>query len=159
MKKIMTVLLALLMIVALASCGNNAVEKTQLGTSGIFIVLPEGFVATEDAFDDDQVAYYYKDDESIDFDVYQWAKGDEYDLEEEAAYYAEEYGTTASAVTVNGVAGMKYVSVEEYEASVYTVINYMFDDGKNIVELCFWTTNSEEELAAVDEIINTITVQ
>ena len=33
----------------------------------------------------------------------------------------------------------------------------MFDDGEYIVELCFWTINTEE-LAAVDEIINTITI-
>lgn len=158
MKKTMSVLLALLMIVVLASCGNSVTQKTQLGTSGVFVVLPEGFVATEDEFDEDQVAYYHKDDESIDFDVYQWAKGDEYVLEAEAAYFAAQYGTTASAVTVNGVSGMKYISVEEYNGSEYTVVNYMFDDGENIVELCFWTINTEEELAAVDEIINTITI-
>ena len=90
----MTVFLALLMIVALAACGNNSSKenaKTQLGTSKLSVVLPEGFAATEDDFDEDQAAYYYKDDDGIDFDVYQWAKGDEYVLEEEAAYFAAEY--------------------------------------------------------------------
>ena len=161
MKKTMTVFLAFLMIVALVACGNGGdktSEKTQLGTSGFSIVLPKGFAETEDDFDADQVAYYHKDDQSIDFDVYQWPKEGKYVLEEEAAYFAAEYGTTASEVTVNGVPGMKYISVEEYDGSEYTVINYMFDDGENIVEICFWTINTEEELAVVDEIINTITI-
>ena len=160
MKKIMSISLALLMIVALVACGNgeSPAEKTQLGTSKVFIELPEGFVETEDEFDEDQVAYYHKDDQSIDFDVYQWAKNDTYVLEEEAAYFAAEYGTTATEVTVNGIPGMQYISTEEYEGAEYTVINYMFDDGENIVEICFWTINTEEELAAVDEIISTVTI-
>ena len=159
MKKFVSVLLALAMIVALAACGNTtAPEATQMGTSKVYVVLPEGFVETEDEFDEDQVAYYHKDDQSIDFDVYQWAKGDEYVLEDEAAYFAAEYGATAEAVTVNGVSGMKYISTEAYGEHEYTVINYMFDDGENIVELCFWTINTEEELAAVDAIINTVTI-
>lgn len=162
MKKTAVGLGVLLMIVLLAACGSGndkAMEKTQLGTSGFSIVLPEGFAEAEDEFDEDQVARYYKDDQSIDFDVYQWAKGSEYVLEEEAAYYAAEYGTTASEVTVNDIPGMKYISVEEYDGYEYTVVNYMFDDGESIVELCFWTINTEEELAAVDEIINTISVE
>lgn len=160
MKKMLSISLALLMLVALVACGNSEspAEKTQLGTSKVFIELPEGFVETEDEFDEDQVAYYYKDDQSIDFDVYQWAKNDTYVLEEEAAYFAAEYGTTATEVTVNGIPGMQYISTEEYEGAEYTVINYMFDDGENIVELCFWTINTVEELAAVDAIISTLTI-
>ncbi len=159
MKKTVAVFGRLLMIVVLTACGNSndkSIEKTQLGTSGLSIVLPEGFVEAEDDFDEDQIAYYYKDDQSIDFDVYQWEKGNEYVLEEEAAYFSAEHGTTASEVTINGVPGMKYISVEEYDGYEYTV--YMFDDGESIVELCFWTINTEEELAAVDEIINTISI-
>ena len=111
---------------------------------------------TEDDFDEDQVAYFYKDDNSIDFDVYQWAKGDEYTLESEANHFAAEYGTTAEAVTVNGIKGYKYVSTEDYEGNTYTVVNYMFEDDTNIVEICFWTVNTDAEYSAVDEIINTL---
>ena len=64
--------------------------------------------------------------------------------------------TVAEAVTVNEINGMKYVSEEEYEGEVYTVVNYMFEDDVNIVEFCFWTIDTEEEYAVVDEIINTI---
>ena len=53
---------------------------------------------------------------------------------------------------------MKYISVEKYDDCEYTVINYMFDEGKNIVELCLWTINTEEEIVAVNEIIKTIAI-
>ena len=155
MKKIALLALALALVLALAACGNNA-KPTQLGTSDFSIVLPEGYASTEDDFDEDQVAYFYKDDNSIDFDVYQWEKGDEYTLESEANYFAAEFNTTAEAVTVNGIKGYKYVSSEEYEGNTYTVVNYMFEDDSYIVELCFWTVDTDEEYAAVDEIINTL---
>ena len=32
----------------------------------------------------------------------------------------------------------------------------MFEDGTNIVEICFWTIDSDTEYKAVDEIINTL---
>ena len=32
----------------------------------------------------------------------------------------------------------------------------MFEDEVYIVEICFWTVNSEAELATVNEIINTL---
>ena len=154
MKKIAILTLALVFVLALVACGNT--KPTQLGTSDFSIVLPNGYASTEDDFDEDQVAYFYKDDNSIDFDVYQWEKGDEYTLESEASYFAAEYDTTAEAVTVNGINCMKYVSEEEFEGNTYTVVNYMFEDDTYIVELSFWTIDTEEEYKAVDEIINTL---
>ena len=77
-------------------------------------------------------------------------------MESEANHFATEYGTTAEAVTVNGIKGYKYVSSEEYEGNTYTVANYMFEDDVYIVELCFWTVGTAEEYAAVDEILNTL---
>ena len=154
MKKIAILTLVLILVLALAACGNT--KPTQLGTSDFTIVLPAGYASTEDDFDEDQVAYYYKDDNSIDFDVYQWEKGDEYTLESEVKYFAAEYGVAAEAVTVNGINGWKYVSAEDYEGNTYTVVNYMFEDDTCIVEICFWTVNTDAEYAAVDEIINTL---
>ena len=43
-----------------------------------------------------------------------------------------------------------------FEGDVYTVVNYMFEDDVNIVELCFWTVDTVDEHAAVDEIISTL---
>ena len=154
MKKIVALTLVLVCLLALVACGKN--DPTQLGTSDFTIVLPEGYAMSFDNMEQDQVAYFYKDDESIDFDVYQWAKGDIFTLEAEANYYAAEYGTTAEAVTVNGINGYKYVSIEEYEGHTYTVVNYMFEDDTHIVEICFWTVGSAEEYEDVNDIINTL---
>ena len=154
MKKIVILTLVLVSVLALAACGNA--KPTQLGTSAFSIVLPSGYASVEDDFDEDQVAYFFKDDDSVDFDVYQWKKGSEYTLEGEANAYATKYGTTAEAVTVNGLNGWKYVSIEDFEGKTYTVVNYMFEDDTYIVELCFWTDNSEAERAVINEIISTL---
>lgn len=157
MKKIISVLCALVLLCSFSACGAKEAQLTQLGTSGLYISLPEGFAEAEDDLDEDQVAFYYKDENSIDFDVYQWAKEGIYTLETEAEYFAAEYGTTPEKVTVNGLTAMKYITLEEYDGYEYTVLNYMFDDGENIVELCFWTINTEEEIAVAESIVNTVT--
>ena len=154
MRKIAVTALALLLAMSLIACG--ATTPTQLGTSDFTIVLPDGYAEASDDLAEDQVAYYFKDSDSIDFDVYQWEKGDEYTLESEANHFAAEYDTVAEAVTVNGINGMKYVSEEEYDGETYTVLNYMFEDDVYIVEICFWTVDTAEEYTAVDEIINTL---
>ena len=153
MKKLAVLTLALIFILSFAACGTPA---TKLGTSAFSIVLPAGYASTADDLLEDQVAYFYKDADSVDFDVYQWAKGTTYTLKSEAATYAAEYGTTAAPVTVNGISGYKYVSLEEYEGVTYTVLNYMFEDDTYIVELCFWTNASEAEIAVAGEILATL---
>lgn len=154
MKKIIVLTLVLAFALSLAACGKA--KTTQLGASDFTIDLPNGYKATEDDFDEDQIAYFYKDDNSIDFDVYQWEKGDQYTLESEAKAFAAYYGTVAEAVTINGINGWKYVSEEEFEGATYTVINYMIGDDKYIVEICFWTVNNDAENKAVEEIIGTL---
>lgn len=159
MKKVFSAVCMLMLMLGLCSCGAKEDGLTQLGSSKLYLSLPEGYVQTEIDFDEDQVAYYYKDDMSIDFDVYQWAKEGIYTLEGEAEYFAGEYGTTPTEVTVNSIPGMKYITAEEYEGDEYTVLNYMFDDGDHIVELAFWTINTPEEIAAAEAIINTVTLK
>ena len=154
MKKIAILTLVLMLVFALAACTNT--KSTQLGNSDLSIVLPEGYAPSNDELAEDQVAYFYKDDNSVDFDVYQWAKSDEFTLESEAKYFAAEYGTIAEAVTVNGISGWKYISTEDFEGNTYTVVNYMFEDDTYIIEICFWTVNTEAEYTAVNEIINTL---
>ena len=154
MKKRYFIFLLILFCLIMTGCSEKS--YTKLGTSNYSIVLPEGYVQTEDDFDEDQIAYYYKDDQSIDFDVYQWEKGTEYTLEEEAEYYASQYDTTAEKVTINGIVCMKYISIETYEEVEYKVINYMFEDEISIIELCFWTIGNDKEYAAVTEIMNTL---
>ena len=155
MKKIVILALALVLLLTCVACTSKA-RTTQLGTSDFTIVLPRGYELAKDEMDEDQVAYYRKNDKSIDFDVYQWAKDDQYTLVAEAAYYAAAYGAVPEVVTINGISGMKYVSAEEFEGNTYTVVNYMFEDDTSIVEICFWTVGNADEYAAVDEIIGTL---
>ena len=154
MKKVLSLILLVVLCFSLAACGND--KYTQIGTSEFSIILPEGYAATEDDFDEDQIAYYFKDDQSIDFDVYQWDKEGKYTLKEEAEYFASEYNATAEEIEINGISSMKYISKEVFDDNEYTVVNYMFEDEKNIIELSFWTIDTEEEYKAVEEIIGTI---
>lgn len=155
MKKTLAFMLAFIFALGLCSCGGKG-EPTRLGTSDFSIVLPEGYGPAEDVMDEDQIAYYYKDDESIDFDVYQWEKDGQYTLEGEANALAAFYGTTAEAVAFNGLNAMKYVSLEEYEGNTYTVVNYLLEDEVYIVELCFWTVDTPQEYSDIDAILNTL---
>ena len=151
-------IVCLLLLAALCICmvAGSSDKYTKIGTSEFSIILPEGYVETEDELAEDQIAFYFKDDKSIDFDVYQWDKEGKYVLEEEAEYFASEYNSVAEKVEINGINGMKYVSKEMFEDNEYTVVNYMFEDENSIIELSFWTIDTEEEYKAVDEIINTI---
>ena len=104
MKKITILTILLALALTLSACGtatkDKEVQPTQLGTSAFSIVLPEGYVAAEDEFEEDQIAYYYTDDNSVDFDVYQWEKGDQYTLEAEANAFASDYGTVPEEVVI-----------------------------------------------------------
>ena len=154
MKRLVSIILVIVLCVCFAGCESD--KYTKIGNSEFSIILPDGYAQTEDDFEEDQIAYYFKDDKSIDFDVYQWEKEGKYNLKEEAEYFASEYNSKPEEVEINGIKGMKYVSKETFEGNEYTVLNYMFEDEKVITELCFWTIDTEEEYKAVDEIINTI---
>ena len=153
MKRVLSLILVFLVCLGVTACAKS---YTRIGTSEYSIAIPQGYVLSEDELAEDQIGYYYKDDDSIDFDVYQWAKEGVYTLEEEAEYFAEEYGTVAEKVTINGINCMKYISKEVYDGFEYTVVNYMFEDENSIIELCFWTIDTAEEYKAVDNIIKTI---
>ena len=154
MKKALAFILLIVLCLGMVACNSD--KYTKIGTSEFSIILPEGYVATEDELSEDQIAYYFKDDQSIDFDVYQWDKEEKYTLKEEALYYASEYNTTAEEIEINGISGMKYISKETFEGKEYAVVNYMFEDEKSIVEFSFWTIDTQQEYDAVEEIINTI---
>ena len=154
MKKVLAAVLIVVLCFGMVAC--NSAQYTQIGTSEFSIILPEGYVSAEDDFSEDQIAYYFKDSESIDFDVYQWDKEGKYTLKEEAEYFAAEYNAVPKEVEFGGISGMKYVSKETFDGHEYTVLNYMFEDEKSIIELCFWTIDTEEEYKSVDEIISTI---
>jgi hypothetical protein len=132
-------------------------EKTEkLGETSFSIILPKGYCLTEDeSLEEDQIAYYYKDDNSIDFDVYAWSK-ENYVLKDEAEFFATEYNSTATEVSVNGNDGYVYISKENYDDKLWTVYNYLFEDDKFILEIAFWTDGSEKEIADVNAILATL---
>ena len=67
MKKILALILLVVLCFSMVACNSD--KYTKIGTSDFSIILPEGYVATEDELAEDQIAYYFKDDQSIDFDV------------------------------------------------------------------------------------------
>lgn len=152
MKKLVSFVLLVVLCLSLTACGS---KNIQIGTSDFYLTLPHGYKMADDNFDEDQVAYYFKDSNSVDFDVYQWDKNGQLKLEEEAAFFAHVYNTAAQPVEINGIKGFKYISVEEFEGVEYVVFNYMFEDETSIVEICFWTYGQEDEESAT-QIINTL---
>lgn len=152
MKRTVTLLLAVLMLLGmLTACGEKTVT-VQIDGTAYSMTLPEGYQKGALQMDEDQVAYYYKDENSLDFDVYVWDK-EGYVLEEEAKYFAEMYGAEVEKFTTEGAEGYRYISEEEFANETWTVYNYMFEDDNNIIELCFWTDNSTDEIAVVEGII------
>ena len=153
-KNLIYVILASSILCTFLGCVSKNAEK--LGETSFSIVLPSGYNLTEDeTVEEDQIAYYYKDDNSIDFDVYAWTK-ENYVLKDEAEFFATEYNSTATEVSVNGNDGYVYISKENYDDKLWTVYNYLFEDDKFILELSFWTDGSEKEIADVNEILSTL---
>jgi len=153
-KNLFCVIFVSLIICTIFGCASKKVAK--LGETKFSISLPKGYNLTEDeSVEEDQIAYYYKDDNSIDFDVYAWSK-ENYVLKEEAEYFAAEYNSTATEVSINGNNGYLYISKETFEDELWTVYNYLFEDDKFILELSFWTDGSEKEIADVNAILATL---
>ena len=50
----------------------------------------------------------------------------------------------------------KFISFERYGGKDYIIANYMFEDDTYIVEICFWTVDTDAEYAVVNDIINTL---
>lgn len=147
-------ILVIFILGCFVGCATEKAEK--LGETSFSIILPEGYKSTEDEdLDEDQIAYYYKDDDSVVFDVYAWAK-ENYVLKEEAEYYASEYNSTATEFSVNGIDGYVYTTNEVYDDYEWTVYNYMFEDANYIIEFAFWTDASEAELEVVSSIISSL---
>lgn len=153
-KSLIYCILACFLVCSIFSCAT--VKTENLGETDFSIILPSGYSLTEDDdIEEDQIAYYYKDDNSIDFDVYAWDK-ENYVLKDEAEYFAAEYNATADKISVNGNNGYIYISKEDFDDKLWTVYNYLFEDDKFILELSFWTDGSEKEIADVDAILSTL---
>ena len=129
-----------------------------LGTSELKIALPFMYVKGEitvDDTDEGQVAYYYSEETTVDFDVYQWAKAEGETLTAVAAEEAAEYDAEAKETTINGIVIAYYNAVEESEGVEYDTVTFIAEDGNDFVELVFWL-DGENATDIVDAIIGSI---
>ncbi len=114
-----------------------------------------GEESEQDGADHRHTWYYFSENSPLDFDVYQWEKeGDtleKYAIEEARAYEAE----SVDYRTVNGVFLAYYYSLEEYEGQMYSVINYLLEDGNNLMKISFWL-DGEIAVRQADRIVSTL---
>ena len=131
-----------------------------LGTTNFVITLPVvyqmGEITAEDT-DESQVGYYYSDELTVDFDVYQWAIADGEELAVIAAEEAAEYGAEAVATNINGIDVVYYEAVEESEGTEYNTVSFIMSDGENFAEIVFWA-DGEGAGDVIEGIINTLTI-
>ena len=134
--------------------------ELQLGTLPFCMSVPVdyrlGEETEEDAGDGSRrLWYYYSEISPLDFDVYQWKKeGDtleKYAIEEARAYEAERVDYR----TVNDVFLAYYYSYEEYNGQMYTVVNYLFEDGNQFVKISFWL-DGDIAVRQADRIVSTL---
>ena len=138
----------------------SAVEsyELQLGSSPFYLSVPVGYKAgelSEEDIEQSAVGYYYSESSPLDFDVYQWDREghtlEEYAIGEARLYEAErvEYRT------VNDILLASYVSYEEYEGQMYSVANYLFENGSDLMEISFWL-DGEIAVKQADRILSTL---
>ena len=138
----------------------SAVESydLQLGSSPFYLSVPVGYKAgelSEDAIADSAVGYYYSESSPLDFDVYQWDREghplEEYAIGEARLYEAERVDYR----TVNDILLASYVSYEEDEGQMYSVANYLFENGNDLMEISFWL-DGEIAVRQADRILSTL---
>ena len=130
-----------------------------LGTLPFCMSVPEGYRLGDEsetvAAKKGQTWYYYSDNSPLDFDVYQWKKeGDtleKYAIEEAREYEAER----VDYQTVNGVFLAYYYSYEEYDGQMYSVANYLFEEGQYFMKISFWL-DGEIAVRQADRILSTL---
>ena len=128
----------------------------QLGTLPFCLSVPVGYrLDEEETVGDRQLWYYLSDNSPLDFDVYQWKKdGDtleKYAIEEAGKYEAEHVDYR----TVNDIFLAYYYSYEEDEGRMYSVINYLFEDGDQFMKVSFWL-DGEIAVRQADRIASTL---
>ena len=129
-----------------------------LGTSSLKIALPfvymKGEITIEDT-EENQVAYYYSEECTVDFDVYQWAKAEGETLADAVTEEAAEYEAEAGITEINGFEVAYYTATEESEGTDYNTVTFIVEDGDDFVEIVFWL-DGENATDIVDAIIGSI---
>lgn len=131
----------------------------QLGTLPYCMSVPVGYSLREEEELDDsgkgRLWYYATEHSPLDFDVYQWEKEgytlEKYAIEEARNYEAEQVDYR----TVNDIFLAYYYSYEEDQGEMYSVINYLFEDGKAFVKISFWL-DGKIAVKQADRILSTL---
>jgi hypothetical protein len=160
MKRLIAFALLVLALFTCVSCANtdNPEVDVRLGFSRYMITIPERYETKDFELAENQIAYYSKDENSVDFDIYQWKKDGLYTLAEEAAFQAQKHDQTPSDVTFNGINCKKFISFERYGGKDYIIANYMFEDETYFTKLSFWTVGTDAEFAFADKIAGTLKI-
>ena len=127
-----------------------------LGTLPFCMSVPVDYrLGEEEDVEKGHTWYYLSENSPLDFDVYQWEKEgytlEKYAIEEARAYEAERVDYR----TVNDIFVAYYYSYEEYEGEMYSVVNYLFEDGKNFMKIAFWL-DGEIAVRQADRIVSTL---
>ena len=153
-------ILALAFCVMALSCATFALaedDTIRLGDSCLFVTAP-GYVPgelSEDDLADSQVAYYYSDNSTLDFDVYQWDQESGETILDAAQEEADLVNAEVKTTEVNGIQIAYYETVEEYEDVPYETVTFIMEDCGTFVEIVFWL-DGEHAGAEADEILNSL---
>ncbi|SDA31874.1 hypothetical protein SAMN02910447_03453 [Ruminococcus sp. YE71] len=132
--------------------------ELKLGESPFTITVPSGYKpgpVTEEEAADDMIGYYFSESSPLDFDVYEFGKNG-YTLEKYAVEEANKYeAERVDYRTINGIDLAFYYSYEESEGEMYTVANYLFENGDEFMEIAFWL-DGEIAVKQTDRILSTL---
>ena len=162
-KKFFAFALALAMLVSTAAFAEEYLGENEqiiaLGTSGLTMVVDASYITGEITSEDtseSQVAYYYSETNSMDFDVYQWVRAEGETLEFVAADEAATYGVEYVATSFNDIPAIYYETVEEYDGVEYPTTTFILENGDVFVEIVFWM-DGENPSDKIEAMVDSIT--
>lgn len=133
-------------------------QKIELGTSGFFVTVDASYkkgTINEEDTSEGQVAYYYSDDLTLDFDIYQWVLAEGETLESSAKAEAAEYQAEAAQKTYGEIGVYCYTAKEMSEEKEYDTATYMMENDGTIAEIVFWL-DGDNAAEASEEIMKTL---
>lgn len=127
---------------------EEELKVIHIGDSDYYVSVPAGYELgemTEEDIADGQIAYYYRGEDEIDFDIYQFPKADEDagDLLDYVKKEAAVYGVTEGVGEVYRQIGddliiYEYQTEEEYEGNLYTTYTYVWENEADYFEIVVW---------------------
>ena len=132
-----------------------ATQEIQVGTSNVYFTAPADYQKgemTQEDTEEGMVAYYFSENDLMDFDLYYWAKATDETLE---SAIAEETEGEVATVEFNGINFVSYNDTEDSVDGTFPTVTYIMEDGDYFVEFVFWLDGDDAE-AKVNDIMNTV---